>query len=219
MNELNELKMRSPTHLRRRAHNNALGKIGEGLLEAMKICSYCGGTVEDSVYTCPHCTSTSFKYLCPRCGGAYEGMFCPACRAKDEAAHAEAAAAAAKHQAEGRANSGLGWKTVLTVFFPFIGGYFLIKEHVKPGFRAFGIIWCSLLALVVGSGDNSSVEVGILAVLMCLGPIIVYLYQARKTLLAPGNTGGRLLIAAFACVLFASIAGSVVNSGALDWLD
>jgi len=203
----------------RRVRKDALGKIEEGLREAMKICSYCGGTVDDSVFTCPHCTSASFQYLCPRCGGAYEGPFCPTCREKDEAKSAEAVAAAARQEAEDRVNKGLGWKTVLTVFFPFIGGYFLIKEHVKPGFKAFGIIWCSLLALAVGSGDSNPAEVGILAVLMCLGPIIVYLYQARKTLLAPGNASGRLLIAAFACILFASIAGCLVNGGALDWLD
>ena len=184
----------------------------------MKVCSYCGGTVEDSVYTCPHCTSNSFRYYCPRCGGTYDGPFCPACREKDEAMRAEAAAAAVKADAEERANEGLGWKTALTVFLPFVGGYFLIKEHVKTGFRMFGIAWCSLFALIVGFEEGGQVESNILAVLMCLGPVIVYLYKARKTLLAPGNAKGRLLVAACACVLFASIAGCLVNGGAFDWL-
>ncbi|MBR0403915.1 MAG: hypothetical protein IJI68_01750 [Eggerthellaceae bacterium] len=185
----------------------------------MRICSYCGGTVEDSVYTCPHCTSSSFQYFCPRCGEAYDGPFCPACREKDEAAHAQAQEAAAKAVAEDRANEGLAWKTALTVFLPFVGGYFLIREHVKTGFRLFGIVWCSLLALVVSESETSSAEVNVLAVLMCLGPIIAYLYQARKTLLAPGNTQGRLLIAACACVFIASIAGCLINGGVFDWLD
>lgn len=186
----------------------------------MKICSYCGGTVEDSVYTCPHCTSASFRYLCPQCGNAYDGPFCPACREKDEATRAAAEAAAVKAEAEDKANEGLAWKTALTVFLPFVGGYFLIKEHVKTGFRMFGIIWCSLFALIVGGdSDSGSVEGNLLAALLCLAPIAVYLYQARVSLLASGNVKGRLLIAAFACILFASIAGCLVNGGVLDFID
>lgn len=132
---------------------------------------------------------------------------------------AEAEAASARENAEDKANMGLGWKTALTVFLPFVGGYFLIKEHVRQGFRVFGIIWCSLFALIIGDSDSGSMESNLLAVLLCLAPIAVYLYQARASLLAPGNVKGRLLIAAFACVLFASIAGCLANGGLLDMLD
>lgn len=132
---------------------------------------------------------------------------------------AEAEAASARENAEDKANMGLGWKTALTVFLPFVGGYFLIKEHVRQGFRVFGIIWCSLFALIIGDSDSGSMESNLLAVLLCLAPIAVYLYQARASLLAPGNVKGRLLIAAFACVLFASIAGCLANGGLFDMLD
>ena len=96
----------------------------------MKVCKYCGSDVYDDMLVCPHCSATSFMNKCSRCGGAYEGPICPICKeADDESARAaqeaaEAAARAAeeanqKAQASRKANQGLVWKTVLTVFLPF----------------------------------------------------------------------------------------------------
>lgn len=156
----------------------------------MKECAYCGGTVSDDVTTCPHCSGIEFKNKCPICGQAIEGTFCPDCAARQAKEEAEARAKAQEDLAEqatiDEANSGLVWKTVLTVFLPFVGGYFLIKEHVRTGFRAFAIIWCAFLAISVASAEGGSAGGNVLAVLMCLAPIGLYLFKSRKRLLGIG---------------------------------
>lgn len=97
----------------------------------MRICAYCESVVPDDTFTCPHCSSTSFREMCPRCGSTYEGTVCPACKAADDSAFAERVGQQAQAAAEEKANQGLVWKTVLTVFLPCVGGFFLIKENVR----------------------------------------------------------------------------------------
>jgi hypothetical protein len=159
---------------------------------------------------------------CARCGHAYEGPTCPACKEADEAAARvareanEAAAKAAreadeKAQAEFKANQGLVWKTALTFFMPFIGGYFLIKEHVKPGFRVFAIIWCSLLALTMGYSVSGEVGVKIIGSLMCLAPIGVYLYKTRDRLFGQSSLSSIISVIAFCILLVVTLIGDVIG--------
>jgi len=183
----------------------------------MKECAFCGGDVNDDAITCPHCSATEFKNKCPLCGRAIEGTVCPHCAAERRRAEAEAQAQAqaarAEQAAAETANTGLGWKTALTVFLPFVGGYFLIKDKVRPGFKIFAIIWCSFMAISVASVDRRSASGNILAVLMCLGPIGWYLFKARNRLLGGGEMKGKIWYIGFAALLAYTVIGAAASAG------
>ena len=178
----------------------------------MKVCVYCDATVGDDVFTCPHCSSTRFKNMCPRCGSTYEGAVCQACAEADRAATEAQEARQAKLEAEQKANGGLAWKTALTVLMPYVGGYFLINEHVKAGFRVFAIAWCGLMALWVGSLTGYPAGVRIASSLLCLAPIALYLYKGRDRYIADGKVAKPWPLIAFAVLLCASIIGDVAGA-------
>jgi len=128
----------------------------------MKVCAYCDSFVSDDASLCPHCSSAKFLIQCSRCGRVHEGLECPYCRqaAEEDRKAAEAArqaeAAAREESAErAKANSKLAAKTVLTVFLPFIGGYFLIKKHVNAPNRVFAIIWCFFFAFTAATIEGT----------------------------------------------------------------
>ena len=176
----------------------------------MKVCTYCGNTVEDSLPACPYCNSTSFKYKCPRCGTVSDGSDCPVCIAKDEQKRERERVAreqaVANAEARARANSGLVWKTVLTVLLPFVGGYFLINDNVRKGFKSFGIAWCALFAVAAGtaSGDSST-STRIFTSLLCLGPIGVYLFRFMRGSAAEGVPRSKVPLIAFAVLVVVSL--------------
>ena len=180
----------------------------------MRVCAYCGSTVGDDVVTCPHCSAAVFKEKCPVCGSVTDGSFCPHCASEREREQARAREEGARDEAVANANSGLGWKTALTVFLPFVGGYFLIDDNVRTGFRVFGIAWCALLAVSTATGGGGSAAASVLGSLLCLAPIARYLFRSRESLLAEGNATGKAWIAAFGVLLVYVLAGSLVTAGA-----
>jgi len=129
---------------------------------------------------CPHCSSTSFRNKCPRCGGAYDGAICPACKKADEELAQANQAAWDQAAASAKANSGLGWKTVLTVFVPFVGGFFLIRKDVKAGYRVFAIAWCALMAFMMLFSDGGGAGFRLFSALACFAPIGVYLLTNKR---------------------------------------
>ena len=179
----------------------------------MKVCQYCGSTVGDEAVTCPHCSSASFKNKCPECGRMIDGTYCPDCAARRERESSAVEEARKLGEEVARANSGLAWKTVLTVFVPFVGGYFLIRKHVKTGFRLFAIIWCAFLAVSVAATEGGTAGGNVIGSLLCLAPIAVYLYQTRDELLASDNSKGRLVLIAFAALLVFVVVGGVLAAG------
>lgn len=190
---------------------NNPGKATQGKGRSMKVCSYCGSTVHDNLITCPNCNATALRSICPRCGAAFDGAFCPACEERDEAARMADSERRRLEEAEDAANEGLGWKTALTVFLPFIGGYFLLREHVKAGFLLFGMLWCELFALIVGFQQGSSVGGDVMAVLLCMAPVAVYFFRVRKNMVQPGLTFDKVMAVAAILVLIASLTACFVN--------
>ena len=188
----------------------------------MKECAYCGGDVNDNETTCPHCSGTEFLNKCPVCGQGIEGTFCPHCAERSKAeeqaqaqareqARAQAQAEYAEQAAAKEANMGLAWKVVLTLLIPFVGGYFLIKERVRPGFRIFGIVWCTIMGLTTATTPGYSVGINILSSLMCLAPIGYYLYKSRERLLRGGGAQGKAAYIGFVVVLIIALACSVAT--------
>ena len=175
----------------------------------MKVCAYCGGTVDDSTLRCPHCASIEFKNKCPRCGKALEGSICPYCSEQGKTAREEAAKIQLQAEAETRANTGLAWKTALAVLFPYVGGYFLIKDNVHKGFRVFGIIWCCVVAISVGFTSDSDAGIKLIAAALCLAPIAYYLFECRNELLDKSQPSKKLLLAAFVVVLVIVLVGCI----------
>lgn len=147
----------------------------------MKVCEYCGRTVSDSVSTCPYCQAYDFKTVCDVCGTTYDGPFCPACAKAQAEAQAGAERALREQAAAYAANQGLGWKTILTIFLPFIGGWFLLRKHVMVGFKVFATIWCLLFA-IVSLTTLDTVGERIVMALLCAAPVVTYLVLSlRKT--------------------------------------
>lgn len=177
----------------------------------MKVCMYCETTVEDSVAICPNCTSNQFKAKCPRCGQTYEGAECPQCRANEAAARHAAEEGRRKQEAWAKANTGLGWKTALTFFMPYFGGYFLAKREVRAGFRWFAIIWGLLLCLSFGASDNEP-YIKFIGVLMCLGPVALYLYREKAWVWKDSDLATKVLAVVFAAVLVVSV-GNALSGG------
>ena len=187
----------------------------------MKICEYCDATLGDDVLVCPHCSSTKFKNKCPRCGREIDGMVCPACSEADrEAAEAERARAEAERaqerarveadraraEAEQKANQGLAWKTALTVFVPFVGGYFLINDNVKSGFRVFAIVWCAIMGVSVGSLSGYDMATRVVTSLVCFAPIAYYLFKNRGKYLVAGQPAKSAPLIGFAVLLLLTLA-------------
>lgn len=187
----------------------------------MKVCEYCDATLGDDVLVCPHCSSTKFKNKCPRCGREIDGMVCPACSEADRAAaEAERARAEAERaqerarveadraraEAEQKANQGLAWKTVLTVFVPFVGGYFLIDDNVKSGFRVFAIVWCAITGVSVGSLSGYDMATRVVTSLVCFAPIAYYLFKNRGKYLVAGQPAKSAPLIGFAVLLLLTLA-------------
>ena len=87
----------------------------------MKVCDYCNSIVSDDATACPNCSAAQFSKQCETCGTKYKGATCPECTQREHDARAQAEADRQQRAAEAKANTGLGWKTALTVFLPFIG--------------------------------------------------------------------------------------------------
>lgn len=91
------------------------------------------------------------------------------------------AQAAGYAQGDSSSTTRLVLLTVLTVFLPFIGGYFLLKPEVKSGFRIFALVWCTLIGLgCLASESSSDLAVGLVSALLCLGPVIVYAIRVLR---------------------------------------
>ena len=45
----------------------------------MKVCRYCGSSVEDGERLCPHCGAAEFDHRCPQCGTVFSTPCCPQC--------------------------------------------------------------------------------------------------------------------------------------------
>lgn len=189
----------------------------------MKVCKYCGSDVHDDMLECPHCSAVSFMNKCTRCGSAYEGPMCPICKEADESAAnaareaAEATARAAeeareKAQASQKANQGLVWKTILTVFLPFIGGYFLLNENVGKSYRVFATIWCSVLALSVASSSSGSLGGKVVGSLLCLAPIGVYLFKTRGKYFGQSSLSSKVPVIAFCILLVVTLLVDVAGA-------
>lgn len=148
----------------------------------MKVCEYCDSVVDDNVTTCPSCQAHSFKMMCPVCGTVLDGPICPVCQNAAQQAEEARQRALYEEQAVIRANTGLGWKAVLTFFFPFIGGWLLVNRHVVLGYRVFGIAWCVLFTIFSATSLDSAGERIVMA-LLCIAPVAVYfirLYLDKK---------------------------------------
>lgn len=178
----------------------------------MKYCAYCGSIVDDSFQVCPYCLGPVSNAVCPRCGNTYAGPFCPDCRERDEAEKAAEQARREREQAEEEENKALVAKTILTVLIPWFGGYFLIREHVKSGYRIFGIVWCCFIAISIGFSSFFPNGYRIVSVLFYLSPNIVYLFRMRKSLLKSGELELKLTLAAVIAILAVSIMGCLVNA-------
>ena len=177
----------------------------------MKVCAFCESLVEDTATSCPNCSANRFKTKCPRCGKAYEGPACPDCQAHDKAAQEAAEQARLKTEAEEKANSGLGWKTVLTFFMPYIGGYFLVKPEVKTGFRYFGIIWCVFIAITAGMSHNELVT-KLLGGVLSLGPLAVYAMRQKAWNWKDSSIESKAIMVVCAIALIVSV-GSAIAGG------
>ena len=182
----------------------------------MKVCDYCDRRVDDKAVTCPYCASSSFHEICPRCGSAYDGVFCHRCKAEEDRKHAAAESAyevaqraSEESRAIEKANRGLIWKTVLTVFIPFVGGFFLINDHVRKGFRIFAIAWCSFMALSVAFSASGSAGVRIVSSLLCLAPVAYYLFKRKDRYLENKTAANLAPVIAFCVVLALSLIGGV----------
>ena len=45
----------------------------------MKVCKYCGSSVQDSERLCPHCGAAEFDHRCEQCGTVFSTPCCPQC--------------------------------------------------------------------------------------------------------------------------------------------
>lgn len=183
----------------------------------MKVCDYCNSIVSDDVMACPNCSASHFSKKCETCGSTYTGAACPTCTQREHDSRMQAEENRKQFEATQRANTGLGWKTALTVFLPFIGGYFLINDNVKKGFRIFAIIWCCLMAIEVSTGPSTQTTgTRLLAAILCLAPVGVYLFRKRGDLAAQSKAGGKIPAAAFGLVLLFSIGGALMANPGTD---
>ena len=181
----------------------------------MKVCDYCNSIVNDDATACPNCSAAQFSKQCETCGTKYKGATCPECAQHEHDARAQAEADREQRAAEAKANTGLGWKTTLTVFLPFIGGWFLINDHVKSGFRIFAIIWCCLIALDVSLVTTTeSAAARVIAALACLAPVGAYLVRNKDKLLAGNNTLGKASVGAFGVTLVVALVGGLLTGPA-----
>ena len=186
----------------------------------MKVCDYCNSIVNDDATTCPNCSAAQFSRQCETCGAKYRGATCPACAQREHDARAQAEADREQRAAEAKANTGLGWKTALTLFLPFIGGWFLVNNHVKSGFRIFAIIWCCLMALDVSLVANTeSAAARVIAALACLAPVGAYLIRNKDKLLGGNNTLGKVSVGAFGVTLVVALVGGLLTGPAEQGTD
>ena len=179
----------------------------------MKVCAYCRSKVEDTKTQCPHCGASDLKTVCDTCGTPYDGAVCPTCSANQ----AKAADLQQKMQdtlmATEKANKNLAVKTLVAVFFPFVGGYFLIAPYVKKGFRVFGIIWCALVGsgIALSTNDNPT---RFFAVVLSLLPIWIYFMRANKlevsNELEASQKPPKVLVTVVACVTALALLLSIV---------
>ena len=177
----------------------------------MKVCEYCNSIVDDDTTTCPSCSASLFSKKCEVCDTVYKGAACPECAKREAEARTQAEANRARVEAESKANTGLAWKTALTVFLPFVGAWFLLRDGVKKGYRIFAIIWCCFMALEIGlfvtdQGAGSRA----LAALLCLAPVGVYLFRHKDGQGEQGGMQGKVPLAAFAAVLVVALGGSIL---------
>lgn len=148
----------------------------------MKKCRFCDMAVEDTASVCPHCCGNEFVALCASCGSPMNGGTCTKCAAfaaSRAQANERAQAQALKQAAAQKANSGLIWKSILTFFFPFIGGYFLVGPDVATGRKAYALIWCVAYFVIGASQSDIFTEEPAVALITCLiflGPVIYWLF-------------------------------------------
>lgn len=175
----------------------------------MKVCEYCDGVVEDSTITCPYCSATRFKSKCRRCGTVYDGGICPTCQ-KESIRNAELAEKARQDAAAAeKANSGLPWKIVLTVFVPFVGGYFAIRPGINKAARIFAMVWCSLFAFSYASLPAANViGMKVILVALMLAPYAAYLINTKDS----ADTTVKAERTAFAVVLAICLASIFFTS-------
>jgi len=177
----------------------------------MRVCEYCGGVVGADDIACPHCSASSFVEKCDECGELYTGSSCPACAQKAQEAREAEEAERKRSDAVLKANTGLGWKTALTVFLPFIGGYYLLNNNVRKGYRTFAAIWCCFIALDMAFVSSSGVGAKVIGALACLAPVAVYLLRNKDELSTAQGGKGKLAPAALGAVLLVSLVGAVAS--------
>ena len=178
----------------------------------MKVCVFCESVVDDSATSCPNCSANRFKNKCPVCGNVYEGQPCPTCQANNRAAQEAAEQERLKAEAVEKANSGLGWKTALTFIMPYVGGYFLVNDNVRTGFRVFGIVWCSIFAISASSlGGNTVLQ--ILSALVCFLPVLIYAAKKKPWKWNELDSHSKPLAIAVAAILLIIVVFAIMSGG------
>lgn len=148
----------------------------------MKVCDYCGRTLEDSALSCPYCMSSSLKKKCEICGTLYEGATCPTCVETKLQSMEIKEAEKAKMEAEKKANKGLVWKGILTFFLPLVGGYFTITPYTHKGVCIAAAAWCAFFTITCAFIQSSGGKVvKFLVFLVSAGPLIAYWFKVRGT--------------------------------------
>ncbi len=95
---------------------------------------------------------------------------------------------------------------------PYVGGFFLINDNVRKGFRLFGIIWCSFLA-IYGASLSGAFGTKLFVSLFMMLPFIVYACRKRLWKWNELDSESRPLAIAFAGVLLVTLVLALVSGG------
>lgn len=140
----------------------------------MKVCEYCDSPVADNAHRCPNCGG-----IMPITREVTARPVAPERISLDDGSWSNPYDASSKTSSATISGVNLIWRVLLTLFVPFVGGYFLLMPRTQSGGRVFGLIWC-LTFVFTSVVINESGAGGMLATLVFAGPVIAYAVRKAK---------------------------------------